>query len=407
MGGPQVSPAQVADLVDLSHFVVAVRNAVSGSEWNEENRRAAAELAYKAWQAVLSDAVQGAGALGADAGMVLASYGGATDQQWALMHVMPYAAVAWERSGASGRSFGGRPKRQLPVFKPSKQVATPGNTGRQRLGQSGRPTRSAGKDAFEKAQEVIGWMGFGKNVVDVVTDPKGALAGQVAFGIHDRMYAYLFDFNFSTAAKISQAMGFDPPRSDYRKYAAVEEVDLDGIGPGQVPPERAQALQAVMRASLRLMAVERAAQVSLDRFGGAWDAGDEDWIWRQALAYVYFKRQAGEAMLEVAGRLEDLIGELRAEGIRDIVVEADTYAQYQARLTAQGFSAGEIAAARLLGLTDEEIAAEREARLAVEPSEASGSMIAGAQQAAAGFREVASWWLALPAVRPPWQEPGG
>jgi len=156
-----------------------------------------------------------------------------------------------------------------------------------------------------------------------------------------------------------------------------------------------------MEVSISLLANLRAAQISLDRFGGAMQAGDATWVSRQGLAYVYFKRQAGEAMLSVADRLDAVVQALHDEGIQDVIVTEETLRAYQQRLRSQGFSADEIQAAHAIGLTDEELAALLQQRLAFDPAEGAGSLMDAAGETASALRTIGSLWRSLPPVSLP------
>jgi hypothetical protein len=417
MGSPPIAEADVADLVDLAHYAVAVREAIApdagGQEpWVSDHWC----LAYEAWQSLFADlASVGQGAQPAqlwqeptggdeEAVAVVLAYNPLAAQGLLPGDLIPYMTLAWGGSpGGSKSGFGGK-RRELPWFDPSKQVAVPGNTLRQLLGQSGRSRPSAGKEAMQKAQKVIGWLGYGKTGVDVITDPKGALAGQIGFGIPDRLFGSILDFNFSTWGEVCRSIGGDPPRPDYQAYATAERPAFTPLQAGpSLPAARAIALNSLMEASLDLMSSLRAAQVSYDRFGGAVEANDLTWIPLQAGAYVYFKRQAGEAMVAVADRLDAVLQVVRDEGIQDIAASEEALRAYQERLATQGFSAEEIQAARVLGLTDSELEASRQERLALDAAATAGSLMTTAEETTSGLRVIGDLWTSLPALTPPWE----
>jgi hypothetical protein len=66
---------------------------------------------------------------------------------------------------------------------------------------------------------------------------------------------------------------------------------------------------------------------------------------------------------------------LRSEGIEDIVVTVDSYREYQDRLRAEGFSEDELNAARIVGLTDEQIQEALDEILDADPDEVAGSVM--------------------------------
>ena len=157
---------------------------------------------------------------------------------------------------------------------------------RQRLGQSNRPSRYGnGKEVLDRAKDGIDIIGIGNDVIGVAMDPVGTAAGKVGFGIHDKIKSGYFDWLFDTASKISQALGGDPPRPDFDVIATLPELPAPSADSyGDIPADRAAALMSLEQALADLVARLRAAHVSLDRLGGATEAGDEEWIQRQAAA---------------------------------------------------------------------------------------------------------------------------
>ncbi len=281
--------------------------------------------------------------------------------------------------------------------------AVPGNRGAQRLGVSGakQPGRHLG------AEEAIDNLKKGKDAFDFATDPHGFFLSKWAFAIPDFLFDKIQEFTIDMWGKSAGALDQDPPRSDYTTYAKIDTLAFVPLTPGRdLPPARAAAANRLMRASLDLSATLRAAQVSLDRVGGANQAGDTVWGWRQGAAFMYYKRAAGTAMLTAAHELEAMLTELRAEGVPDVVVTPEEVRASQARLRTQGFSAEELQAAHALRLTDEEIEANRQTRIAADPVTAAGSVRQAAAALVAGLTELGALLAALPPVVPPWTEGG-
>ena len=287
--------------------------------------------------------------------------------------------------------------RELQPLRPGGDVGQPSDW-RQRLGQSNRPTPGGnGKEVLERSKKAIGWISKGKQVVDAVTNPVGTIAGQVGFGIHDQLQAGYFDWLFGTSAEISRQLGGDPPRADFNVLELPAALDTGSASDfGDVPPQRAAALQALRVAMVDLVANLRAGQISLDRLGGALEAGDDRWQQGQSAALTEYKRSSGQAFLRAADCLDALVAELQAEGIREIYISADTYAAYQQRLRTQGFSAQEVEAAHRAGLSDAEIAADLAERIGLDPSEQAGDLLEGGHEAAAAMRELGARWASLP-----------
>jgi hypothetical protein len=238
-------------------------------------------------------------------------------------------------------------------------AAVPGNL-RQRLGQSGRPAPKS-TDSFDRAVELYHWFDHAIDGLKLALDPWGFAADK----LNPMTYIFnrIIEFDFAMMRKILKALSLDPPRSDYTAYA--EPQKFTGIpqivATAGVSEKRARAANGVMSASLDLLAQLQAAKMSVDRMGGAMQAGDQVWAARQGAAVVHYKKSAGVAMITLADRLDALVRLNRDEGVADVTYSAEQARAFQARLGASGFSEQDKTAARTLGLTDaalEEIKAE-------------------------------------------------
>jgi hypothetical protein len=207
---------------------------------------------------------------------------------------------------------------------------------------------------------------------------------------------------FDMGATISQALGGDPPRTDFTIFDMPPPPELPLLQPAErLSADRAKAANDVA-ASLRDMYVSlRAAQISLDRTGGALQADDGTWARRQALAFVHYKRQAGERMVAVSERYDALLGVMEDEGVE---AEGIELAQVEAHLQAfreKGFRPESLEAARRLGLSDEEIEAARLRRLSFAPEDDLDDPLALARQARGALLDLGEYWLELPEVAAP------
>jgi hypothetical protein len=397
--------AAVTLMANLANFHQALQRATA-SDNGEPWLHAPVELPRQAWMATLASVADGLDApmtsqasIEARQPVRLAS---------ALLSPTLFAGIGMQ---AHGRRGGG-----LPIFKPGGGAAQP-TGGRQRLGQSHRPLRdfvpddddddddddgngddNNGKVILEKAKKAIGWIGKGKQVVDAVTNPVGTIAGQVGFGIQGQMQSGYFDWLFGTASKISKQLGGDPPRADFDIIEPMPHVAAGSPQDfGEVPAARAAALNDLRFAMDNLVATSRVAKISLDRLGGAMEAGNAEWEQNQAMAFMEQKRTTGVWFTETARCLDALLDELGAEGIIDIQITPEAYAAYQARLRATGFTAEELQAARMAGLTNAEIAAELQLRLALNPAREAGSLMQRGRRAAEVMRALGARWQSLPA----------
>ena len=204
---------------------------------------------------------------------------------------------------------------------------------------------------------------------------------------------------------IGTEMGSDPPRQDYTIIAQPNKPTVPPLQPGSdVSPTLAAAYNAFVDAQLDVNAYGQAILISYDRSGGASEAGEYDWVNQQTAAVLYYEKQMGQALLQAADAVDGLHDALIAAGYGDIVQTADEVRAYQDRLRTQGFTQDEIDAAHLLGLSDADIEASRQAIIAADPDEEAGSMWDYHQNLAAAYREWGNAFLNPPNF--PQQIPG-
>jgi hypothetical protein len=232
-----------------------------------------------------------------------------------------------------------------------------------------------GKPSLDKARQATGLVGK-------IGADKGALF------IPKALAQYLVGWQFSKAADISRNLGGDPPRQDYRTIAQPVKPSIAPFQPdNQLSAARAGAINALVDALLDVQANGDAAVVSLDRYGGATEAKELMWASQQAAALLYYERQLGTAMITVADRLDAFRQVLDDEGVPDAVLTADDLRAYQDRLRTQGFTADEITAAHLLGLSNAQIEAARQAQIAADPAAEAGSLMSYLAEIANTFRQ--------------------
>ncbi|MDD3825185.1 MAG: Ig-like domain-containing protein [Anaerolineae bacterium] len=241
------------------------------------------------------------------------------------------------------------------------------------------------KDCLKKAKAAMDRINDGQMALDAITSPEN-LTGMA---IPNALFSYLMDFNLESWSTATQALGQCPPRQDYDTYATLESYTFTPLVPGgDLSAARAAAGNALMEAMLDLTPRLRAAALSLDRYSGAANANDLYWASEQAATLIYYKQQSGATMLDVAGRMDDLLAVMLSEGVEDLTVPVAEVVEYQARLASEGFNADEIAAARSIGLGDAEIEAIRQARIAADPAELAGSVVSRLSAVADALRSL-------------------
>ncbi|MDP2706337.1 MAG: Ig-like domain-containing protein, partial [Burkholderiales bacterium] len=200
-----------------------------------------------------------------------------------------------------------------------------------------------------------------------------------------------WDWAKDSAKKISEALGGDPPRQDYNQatlpvWHTWPPVQSDA----NVSVRRAAALNAVSAALADVNAYGTAATVALDRYGGASEAKNLEWAAQQANARLFYQEKMGDALLVYAFELDAFVQVLRDEGETDVLVTVDDMIAYQQRLAATGFTAQEIADAKLVGLTDADIEEFRQGVIAAKPNDIAGNLLDIYTGEAAVSRELGS-----------------
>jgi hypothetical protein len=246
------------------------------------------------------------------------------------------------------------------------------------------------KDSLQKARQGI-------NTINKFTGMKKFKPVTEPFAIPKKGVMYLIDWQFDSATKISQGLGFDPPRQDYNSISVPPKPTFTPLQPdADITAAEANALNAIAASMMEVHYAGNAATISLDRYGGAAEAKDLQWSTIQANALLYYKQLMGTALITAALRLDEFHQVLIDEGKPDVVVTAGDIISYQQRLQTDGFTAEEIDAAHQLGLTDDDIEASRQARLATDPASATGSSQANLIEMAADFRELSDALLNPP-----------
>jgi hypothetical protein len=179
-----------------------------------------------------------------------------------------------------------------------------------------------------------------------------------------------------TAKKISQALGFDPPRQDYAEFTQPVWHTWPATPPGgSISPARAAAINAVSSALADVNAYGSAAALALDRYAGASEANNLIWASEQANARLFYEQQMGGALLVYADALDAFVQLLIDEGETELIISASEVISYQQDLAANGFTQQEIDAAHLLGMTDADIEAYRQGIIAADPNDLTGNLL--------------------------------
>ena len=369
-------PKDLGDLVGLSNYAQGLNLAVAGDSAEAKWELDQGGVVYRAWMSavvLLGDEPQ---LSDAGANMAGANY-------FMIDNVSPMTPLPWH----GGHGGGG--------FDSSGGTASPGNTGKQRLAQSGAKSGSGnGNDTISKARKITGGLSKGTSVAWRIGTGGGA-----PWGIPQAGVGKILDFNFDTWGKAADALAGDPPRGDFQQIAMAEKARFTPVTAGpKLSQARADAFNAFMDAALDLTGKLRAVTISLDRYGGALAAGDGAAADRQVRNAAKWDRHSGFAMLIVAEKLEALVKVCQDEGYQFPQVTAKAIKAHQDELRAKGFLADEVAAAKALGLTDEEIEECRQLRLRETPEDVVGGLDDLAAQQVDAFRELGKELILVPVV---------
>lgn len=269
----------------------------------------------------------------------------------------------------------------------------------QRLAMSGRQAKvTEGDNAFTRGIKATHIFSEAAHVVPIIGGPHALLEEQATFIPH-KLVDKILDFNFDTWGQSIDALGGDPPRSDYQVYARPESFSVKPIPAEKgVSQTRATAINNLVESSLKLTTLLNAALISQERFGGALQAEDDFWILEQGKATVYYKRQAGQAMLDTANRLEELIKVMQNEGIKDVYITPDMIRSFQVNLRDRGWSSEAKEAGQLLRLSEQDLEEKRQRILMSNPEQTVGSFYELAESAIQSLREISGIWSRLPEV---------
>ena len=181
-------------------------------------------------------------------------------------------------------------------------------------------------------------------------------------------------WDLNNAKQISRSMQGDPPRQDYTLISMPVKLKLPPVQAGAgISAARAAALNALDDALATVNAAGTAADIALDRYGGASAAGDLTWASTQNGVMQEYERQMGVALADAASKIDALLNVAISEGQTSQVVTVADVIAMQTNLQS-GFSVQEIADAHALGMTDADIEALRQDILASNPADVAGDV---------------------------------
>lgn len=253
---------------------------------------------------------------------------------------------------------------------------------------NGDPDSDADDASQPQDEDGGGWFDFIPKFVDRFTDFDGSEAPPPENGGDGR----------GGLMAVTAAAG----GPEYRQIATPRSVRLaERQAGGPVTPAIAAAQNDATRAMVEAIVNLEAASAADRRYAVATEARDLQWASLQASAAAFYEAAAGGALLRAADGLERYLDALAEAGVTALPVGAEQVQAYQARLRAAGFSAGQRAEMRLIGMSDAQIEAVR-LRAAARPVErVTGDQIARVRRQAASLRALAGELLGGPALAAP------
>lgn len=189
------------------------------------------------------------------------------------------------------------------------------------------------------------------------------------------------DWDLDIANKIDQSLQGDPPRQDFTVVDQPQKKTLPPVAPDQqTSAAMAAAVNDLADALRDANADGIAADVALDRAGGASEAMDLQWASTQQAALLEFNRRMGTALGTVAAKIDALLAAAANEGVTSEVTTAEQVMTLQQALTATGFDPADVANAHTLGLTDADVEDVRQRILADDPDDLAGDLVVRLQE---------------------------
>ena len=220
---------------------------------------------------------------------------------------------------------------------------------------------------------------------------------QIQKGILGKWWGFMFGATMDSTT----ALGLDPPRQDYNQVTLPVRHPLPTVqADANISAARAAAMNAVNAALTDMEAYGTAAATAMDRYGGASEANNLQWASEQANEQIFFQEQYGTALLNFADSLDAFVALLQSEGETQITLSVNDVTTYQQQLINSGFSAQEIADAKLIGWTDARIEAARLAIIAANPADLTGSLLVKYTNLASNSRDLGNALLHPPVFNP-------
>lgn len=263
------------------------------------------------------------------------------------------------------------------------------------------------KGSIRKATQLTNYMGDASFVLDVASSSG---AGGATSLIHGTLVGNILSFIFEGGGGIDCALGGgtscsgwkgpsfstpfkgslseDPPSQDYETLYQAETLNWpDELPVEGTPAARTAAINELVDASELTLSNLVAANIALDRYAGAVEAKNLQWSSLQSAAYLYYVEESGRALLRLADAFDQLVAQIEAENL-DVYIHVDDVIAYQQRLATSGFTAIELEAGRLSGLTDESIETIRLKRISADPNQLAGSQLQVWRDVADAYREL-------------------
>jgi hypothetical protein len=284
-----------------------------------------------------------------------------------------------------------------PSFDPSGSAAQPGNTGKQRLAQSGRDNHC--ENGAEKKEQTEFWtesLSFGDEGIEILFGEghmpsplwlPGMILDEAILGP-----------NIDLGLRAMRALAGCPVTPAAHLRIASSQVTVPRVAPSQLPSEAsAKALHELVAAWGRYSAQMKKAAASQEQYRAALAAGDKAAAGVLARELTNNLRASGVEMLQTSAKLSAVSKQLRREGL-DPAVTLEGIRKYQEQLKANGIPKEQLEAVKKSGLSDEDIKAWYARRLEPVTNWEDTTLLRLYDQTAAAMQELGRMYAALPAA---------
>lgn len=201
----------------------------------------------------------------------------------------------------------------------------------------------------------------------------GPVGGVIGFGTGaaiTKEYVYPATTGTLTALNDAHKRAIqDPPDPSFKVVVKPAPVKVKRLAARKGLNRRtARAVTRLVRAQIRVRNLSRAISATIDKAGGAKEAGDEKWVGVQTRATIKYSKRLARSLDRLTARQQAAAGLAKKSPVLSKpMVSAKKLAERLQRKAQRGFTKRELRLLRAQGMSDEEIAALRESLRTLDP----------------------------------------